>query len=166
MLNFFAVLKVAPKATPLELKAAYHRRARETHPDHGGDAAQFAAVRQAYATLADDDRREAWVREYRRAAAEKNVLVCPACFAWQRIADPACDACGERRPAQGAARRAKPLPPRIEKLKTDLLERLGDAAIDVGARLGDEIADVTISTVNQTIDRLAQKLGRPGRRKS
>ena len=58
MLNFYAVLKVAPKATPLEIKAAYHRRALETHQDHGGDAAQFAAVRQAYATLADDDRRE------------------------------------------------------------------------------------------------------------
>ena len=31
-----------------ELKAAFRRRARELHPDHGGDAAAFIALKRAY----------------------------------------------------------------------------------------------------------------------
>ena len=35
MLNLYVGLDVDPRATSAEIKVAYHRRARETHLDHG-----------------------------------------------------------------------------------------------------------------------------------
>jgi len=46
--SVWAVLGVTRDVTPAELKLAYRRRARETHPDHGGDAESFQKVVQAY----------------------------------------------------------------------------------------------------------------------
>jgi hypothetical protein len=42
------VLGVAPLATVLEIKRAFRKRALETHPDHGGDPAEFRRVHRAY----------------------------------------------------------------------------------------------------------------------
>lgn len=47
--SIWAVLGVAQTATDEELKAAYRKRARETHPDQGGDAEAFQRVVRAYA---------------------------------------------------------------------------------------------------------------------
>ncbi len=44
----WATLRVLPSVTPEGLRAAFRARARETHPDRGGDPAEFAAVAQAY----------------------------------------------------------------------------------------------------------------------
>lgn len=49
-----AVLGVAPDATADEIRAAYRQRARETHPDHGGDPDEFRAVQIAWELLRDD----------------------------------------------------------------------------------------------------------------
>jgi hypothetical protein len=46
--SIWSVLGLAPTATVAEIKLAYRRRALETHPDHGGDAAAFRAVQRAY----------------------------------------------------------------------------------------------------------------------
>jgi hypothetical protein len=46
--SIWATLGIASDATASDIKAAYRRRARETHPDHGGDAAAFQRVLQAY----------------------------------------------------------------------------------------------------------------------
>lgn len=167
MLNYYRVLDVDPRATQAEIKSARRERARETHPDHGGDAEAFDQVTQAYSTLCDDQKRADWENAYRRAANARGATVCEACFTVQaRTADPACRACGEPWPvAPQSAPRAKTYSPRLERLKSDVLERLGDAAIDVGARIGDELADTTITTVQQTLDRLAKLLGRTRRAK-
>jgi hypothetical protein len=42
-------LDVDPSADAETLKAAYHRRARQAHPDAGGDDAQMRRVGEAYA---------------------------------------------------------------------------------------------------------------------
>lgn len=47
--SIWAVLGVAPYAGASELKAAFRKRALETHPDQGGDAAAFQRVVAAYA---------------------------------------------------------------------------------------------------------------------
>lgn len=47
----YDVLGISPGASPEEIKAAYRRKALETHPDCGGDAAAFRAVRAAYDAL-------------------------------------------------------------------------------------------------------------------
>lgn len=48
MLSVWQVLGVTRDVTEAELKAAYRRRALETHPDHGGDEATFRRVLHAY----------------------------------------------------------------------------------------------------------------------
>jgi len=47
----WAVLGLAPGATPDEVKSAYRKRALETHPDRGGDADAFREVQRAYEKL-------------------------------------------------------------------------------------------------------------------
>lgn len=46
-----AVLGLLPGAAGDEVKAAYKKRALETHPDKGGDVEQFRQVRKAYEVL-------------------------------------------------------------------------------------------------------------------
>ena len=44
-------LKPGQDYSPDEIKKAYRRRAKETHPDAGGDAQEFMAVRTAWKAL-------------------------------------------------------------------------------------------------------------------
>lgn len=46
--SIWQVLGVSRDVTEVELKAAYRKRALETHPDHGGDEAAFRRVLHAY----------------------------------------------------------------------------------------------------------------------
>jgi hypothetical protein len=46
--SIWSVLGVTAKATLEEIKRAFRARARETHPDHGGNAVAFRAVHAAY----------------------------------------------------------------------------------------------------------------------
>lgn len=46
--SIWSVLGVDRLASLAEIKRAFRKRALETHPDHGGDAADFRAVRAAY----------------------------------------------------------------------------------------------------------------------
>jgi hypothetical protein len=57
VLSHYEVLGIEPDADLATIRAAYRRRARETHPDTGGDDATFAAVALAWWTLSTPDRR-------------------------------------------------------------------------------------------------------------
>lgn len=57
MPNPYDILGVGRDASPDEIKAAYRRKASETHPDKGGSDAEAAAVNDAYALLSDATRR-------------------------------------------------------------------------------------------------------------
>lgn len=46
----FGLLGLRPTATAVEVKAAYHKLARELHPDHGGDASRMAELTEAAET--------------------------------------------------------------------------------------------------------------------
>lgn len=52
-MNFYEDLGVTQNATPEELKAAYRKRAHETHPDKGGDAEEFKRICHAFKMLSD-----------------------------------------------------------------------------------------------------------------
>lgn len=60
--DFYAVLQVAPQADAQSLRAAYRRRARQTHPDQGGSAEEFHQVQVAWETLGSPEKRAAYDR--------------------------------------------------------------------------------------------------------
>lgn len=57
MRKFYKILGVGEDAAPADIRVAYHLRAKQTHPDAGGSADEFAAVSQAYEVLSDLERR-------------------------------------------------------------------------------------------------------------
>ena len=52
----YEILGVPENATPEEIAVAYRKRARETHPDMGGDAEEFKKVQGAYESLINRQR--------------------------------------------------------------------------------------------------------------
>jgi curved DNA-binding protein CbpA len=73
----YEVLGVDPGASEADIRRAYRRRVKETHPDQGGTTAEFRAVQEAYeeltASSAEGDAgegiwRDGWHRDRRRTA--------------------------------------------------------------------------------------------------
>ncbi|SNU01413.1 molecular chaperone DnaJ [Ruaniaceae bacterium KH17] len=60
MSNFYETLGVSRTATPEEIKRAYRKLARETHPDVAGEASaeRFKEVSRAYEVLSDPEKRQ------------------------------------------------------------------------------------------------------------
>lgn len=56
-MNPYDILDIPQTASEQQIKSAYRKRARETHPDRGGDGAEFSLVSQAYSILMDPDAR-------------------------------------------------------------------------------------------------------------
>jgi molecular chaperone DnaJ len=62
MADLYATLGLRPDAAPEEIKRAYRAKAREHHPDAGGDAERFKEVTHAFEVLSDPDRRARYDR--------------------------------------------------------------------------------------------------------
>ena len=62
MADLYDLLGVPRDASADDIKKAYRRRARELHPDAGGDEERFKAVQAAYAVLGDPDKRARYDR--------------------------------------------------------------------------------------------------------
>jgi len=62
MADLYGVLDLRPDAPTDEIKRAYRRKAREHHPDAGGDAERFKEVIHAYEVLSDPERRARYDR--------------------------------------------------------------------------------------------------------
>lgn len=58
MTTLYNDLDVSPESTPEEIKKAYRKKARESHPDQGGDPEEFKKISKAYEILSDTNRRE------------------------------------------------------------------------------------------------------------
>lgn len=56
--NLYDDLGVPKDATPGDIKNAYRKRAKQDHPDAGGDAERFSKVSRAYMVLSDPERRK------------------------------------------------------------------------------------------------------------
>ncbi|MHA7275042.1 J domain-containing protein [Arthrobacter sp. HLT1-21] len=67
----YAVLGLSPGATAKQVKDAYRRAARSTHPDAGGSAELFHDVAVAYETLADPERRRRYDQGLGGSAAQR-----------------------------------------------------------------------------------------------
>ena len=79
--NLYAVLGVSPDASPDEIRGAYRRAARASHPDlHPGDASaaeRFKRVQVAYEVLGDPVRRAQYDAPPAPAAAAPSTKVPP-----------------------------------------------------------------------------------------
>lgn len=62
-MTHYDLLGVRPDATAIELREAWRRLARQSHPDVGGDAQTFKAAATAYEVLSDPVLRAAYDRE-------------------------------------------------------------------------------------------------------
>lgn len=60
----YQVLGIPITATEREIKIAYRKAARITHPDHGGDPATFRRVTEAYEVLIDPKQRRTYDSSY------------------------------------------------------------------------------------------------------
>jgi DnaJ-class molecular chaperone len=56
-MNPYSTLGVAKNATAEDIKRAYKQKAKEHHPDRGGDTNKFAEISNAYDTLKDPNKR-------------------------------------------------------------------------------------------------------------
>jgi molecular chaperone DnaJ len=59
-MDHYQTLGVAKTATPEEIKKAYRKLASKHHPDKGGDTAMFQKIEEAYRTLGDPQKRQAY----------------------------------------------------------------------------------------------------------
>lgn len=58
--SHYDTLDIQPDATPDQVKAAYRRKAQQTHPDKGGDETEFKKVGKAFEVLSDPQRRASY----------------------------------------------------------------------------------------------------------
>lgn len=59
----YHTLEVSTRARPAVIKAAFHALVKVTHPDQGGDVAEFRAVNEAYEVLSDEKKRVKYDKE-------------------------------------------------------------------------------------------------------
>ncbi|MGY5317851.1 J domain-containing protein [Neomicrococcus lactis] len=62
--SHYRVLGVSVTASDSEIKSAYRRKVRETHPDLGGNSAEFDQVRRAFEVLSDASARASYDRSF------------------------------------------------------------------------------------------------------
>ncbi len=56
--DYYKTLGVSKNATAEEIKKAYRQKARENHPDAGGDEEKFKDINEAYEVLSDEKKRK------------------------------------------------------------------------------------------------------------
>jgi curved DNA-binding protein CbpA len=62
--DYYEILGIESTATLEDIKRAYRSKARSVHPDVGGDAESFKAVKDAYDTLKDQQKRKKYDETY------------------------------------------------------------------------------------------------------
>lgn len=148
--NLLAVLRLRKMPTPDELKGAYRRRARETHPDSGGRAEDFAEVQNAYVVLRDSQARANWLRAYK--------------LHYQRVGKPVCGTClgvAERCVCSLRPRQSPPTP--AQHLGDELAEQLRAFVVRTSNKLGDEVAELAASLVDRSVHALQARLTKRGK---
>lgn len=60
MPDYYNTLGVSKDSSPDEIKRAYRRLASQHHPDKGGDTKKFQEIEEAYRTLGDPEKRQAY----------------------------------------------------------------------------------------------------------
>jgi curved DNA-binding protein CbpA len=156
-INYFRVLGVASDATPEEMKSAFRRRCRQTHPDAGGNDDQFTEVTEAYAVLSDPIKRREWEHAYEMEAAALGHHVCPQCFAVNRVRAlrkgeiARCANCHEHLEVTSDER--------DRRYNDALREQLSDLLLTIGAESGALARDAIVSAADGIRKRLGIRRG-------
>ena len=52
------MLGISQRASPIEIKKAYKKKAKKCHPDRGGDEKEFKKIQHAYEILSDTEKKK------------------------------------------------------------------------------------------------------------
>jgi DnaJ-class molecular chaperone len=80
--NLYVILGIDRTATPEEIKLAYRKRAKQTHPDHGGSSKEFADVNRANQVLSDPKSRSRYDRTGTVDDEPDNAMSAPVGILW------------------------------------------------------------------------------------
>lgn len=158
----YEILGVTPQATDKEIKAAYRKRARETHPDFGGTVEEASAVNEAADVLLDPQKRAGYDYDLRKAQSRTAPGGRPAGdpFSWTRTPPPPpgptvvdCPHCGAKnRVKAGALDDAK-----CGVCKKALKDSLGSILSDFANEFSGKVKN-PLKTVDDILARAEAKL--------
>ena len=115
--NFYEILGVAKTASSQDVKLAYRKLMRSTHPDMGGTNALFRLINEAYETLSDPEKRDRydWEQKHGSTAGSQGFKPNPSSnpeAEYKPASEPTYKDAGEHRKAE-----------REEKLRQERLKR-------------------------------------------
>ena len=130
--NHYLVLGVPADASHEEIKAAFRRRARESHPEQAGrESEPFLEIQEAYAVLADPERRQHYN--------QRTSVVATRHWPW----GPAPEPLTARRPAGGPLRPVAPGRSLREASLAESFETYGPSIDELFARLRSNFETLT-----------------------
>lgn len=126
-MSHYETLGVSPSASQAEITAAYRRRAKETHPDNGGDAEDFKAVEIAGRTLRDIAARQKYDESGQDANGPKEPTL------EERAAEMFLMAAAEIPPRTGPNKRLREIRKRIDTIRKAQLADKKELLADIAA---------------------------------
>lgn len=155
MKNYYRALGVSPSADGEALKSAYRRLARSRHPDRGGSASDFQALKEAYELLSNPTRRAAYDESRASWAALERAMLCPACGEANRHArnpppgkQALCGGCGHTLvEAEEALRKQR---------RAAVVRKASEFASLVGIELAETAASAAVAKIQQLKTRLTK----------
>ena len=70
--DYYNILGVSKSSSSEEIKDAFRKKAKELHPDRGGDESEFKKINEAYDILKDDERRTLYDRQNQTQTRKRN----------------------------------------------------------------------------------------------
>lgn len=154
--NYYRRLGVNLAASPEEIKRAYHREARQKHPDTGsGNTQDFVDLRNAYDVLSDPEKRAEYDQARQEWARLNGAFICSGCATPNFV---------QRRPKADervvCSHCKLPLPVDLGSVVALQKQRLAAEAARVVDEVGAELATTAIDVAKAGFKHLRKRLTR------